>query len=171
MHRVVLAALFALIACSPALAQSVEVKIAQGTLSGGTEDQIASFKNIPFAAPPVGKLRWRAPQAAPAWGRQPRGARVRTYMPAEPSTPSLFMPNLPQSEDCLTLNVWTPDARPGAKLPVMVWIFGGGFLNGGTAMPLYDGTDLAKHGVILVTINYRLGLLGFFAHPRGARRA
>jgi len=164
MRRVVVAALFALIACSPALAQSVEVKIAQGTLSGGTEDQIASFKNIPFAAPPIGKLRWRAPQPAPVWG----DSRVaREFGPICPQNrhPSLFMPNLPQSEDCLTLNVWTPDARPGAKLPVMVWIFGGGFLNGGAAMPLYDGTDLAKHGVVLVTINYRLGLLGFFAHP------
>ena len=162
MRRVALAVLFALITCSPALAQ--EVRIAQGTLSGGSEDQIASFKDIPFAAPPVGKLRWRAPQPAPVWG----DSRVaREFGPICPQNrhPSLFMPNLPQSEDCLTLNVWTPDARPGAKLPVMVWIFGGGFLNGGAAMPLYDGTDLAKHGVIVVTINYRLGLLGFFAHP------
>ena len=74
-------------------------------------------------------------------------------------------PPLPQSEDCLTLNVWTPKAGIGAELPVMVWIYGGAFVTGGSARPIYDGTDLARHGVVVVSLNYRLGWLGFFNHP------
>jgi para-nitrobenzyl esterase len=77
----------------------------------------------------------------------------------------MFTPKLPQSEDCLSLNVWTPNATSAAKLPVMVWIYGGAFVTGGSALPIYDGTDLAKHGVVIVSFNYRLGELGFFAHP------
>ncbi len=162
MRRVVLL-LLALLFSSPAPA-STEVRIAQGTLSGGAEEGVAFFKNIPFAAPPVGALRWRAPQPAPVWG-DTRPAREFGPICPQNYKPSLFAPRLPQSEDCLTLNVWTPEGQTGAKLPVMVWIYGGGFINGAAALPFYDGTDLAKHGVVVVTLNYRLGQLGFFAHP------
>ena len=162
MRITALAIAFAL-ACGSASA-AVEVKIAQGNLRGDTTEDISSFKNIPYAAPPIGPLRWRAPQAAPGWDGTRQAVNFGPICPQN-RRPSIFMPNLPQSEDCLTLNVWTPKADAKAKLPVMVWIYGGGFLEGGSAVPLYDGVDLAKHGVVLVSLNYRLGLLGFFNHP------
>ncbi len=141
-----------------------QVTIAQGTLSGATADGVDSYKAIPYAAPPVGTLRWREPQPAPSWS----GARDATgFGPACPQTVTEGMmarANLPQSEDCLTLNIWSPQQR-SAKLPVMLWIHGGGFTNGSAALPLYDGAALARHGVVLVSLNYRLGRLGFFAHP------
>jgi len=155
--------LLALLFSSPAPA-GTEIRIAQGTLSGGAEEGVAYFKNIPFAAPPVGALRWRAPQPAPVWG-DTRPAREFGPVCPQNYKPSLFAPRLPQSEDCLTLNVWAPEGQTDAKLPVMVWIYGGGFINGAAALPFYDGIDLAKHGVVVVTLNYRLGQLGFFAHP------
>lgn len=144
---------------------SVPLTISQGALAGTQEDGIAVFKDIPFAAAPVGPLRWRAPQAGPSW----QGARAADqFGPICPQPkPSLMQrlinPTLPQDEDCLSLNVWTPDAH--AKLPVMVWIYGGAFVTGGSANPIYNGTDLAKHGVVVVSFNYRLGWLGFFNHP------
>jgi para-nitrobenzyl esterase len=145
----------------------VMLTIAQGALAGARDEGIASFKGIPFAAPPVGPLRWRAPQAASSW----QGTRAAdSYGPIcpqqhQPFLQRIFMPKFAESEDCLSLNVWTPDAQAAAKLPVMVWIYGGSFIRGGSAFPFYDGTDLAKHGVIVVTLNYRLGWLGFFDHP------
>lgn len=162
MRRVAFALALAILACGPASA--LALKIAQGSLDGDTTDGIASFKDIPYAAPPVAALRWRAPQQAASW----QGTRDATrFGPICPQNqhPGFFNPKLPENEDCLSLNVWTPKAEPGAKLPVMVWIYGGGFLNGSSALPLYDGTDLAKHGVIVVSLNYRLGVLGFFNHP------
>lgn len=139
--------------------------IAQGALAGTTEDGIAVFKDIPFAAPPVGPLRWRAPQPGPAWQGVRAADRFGPVCPQQNPSPMqrLTRPQLPQSEDCLSLNVWTPDTH--AKLPVMVWIYGGAFVMGGSALPIYDGTDLARRGVVVVTFNYRLGWLGFFDHP------
>jgi para-nitrobenzyl esterase len=165
MRRVLLSALFAVCATTGAwAAHRPEIAISQGALEGRDVDDVAVFKNIPFAAPPVGDLRWRAPQPGPGWAGKrdagdfgpvcPQNARVTT-----------FMPKLPQSEDCLSVNVWSKDPRPEAKMPVMVWIYGGSFLTGGSAIPIYDGTDLAKHDVVVVTLNYRLGALGFFPHP------
>ncbi len=124
---------------------------------GGTNGDIRSFKNIPFAAPPVGPLRWKAPQPAPAWN----GVRDATAF--GPECPQPAPPGTPASEDCLTLNVWTPAAA--AHLPVMVWIYGGGYAVGATNYPVYDGTALARHGVVIVTVNYRLNVFGFLAHP------
>jgi para-nitrobenzyl esterase len=140
-----------------------EVTIAQGKLQGAEDSGVASFENIPFAAPPVRDLRWRPPQPAPNW----TGARDATAFGAScPQAPNTQLGvKLFQSEDCLSLNVWTPSAKPAAKLPVMVWIYGGSFFSGGAAFALYDGTDLARQGVVVVTFNYRLGWLGFFAHP------
>ena len=147
--------------------RSETLSIAQGALAGTREDGIASFKNIPFAAPPVGPLRWRAPQPASGW----QGMRAAdTFGPICPQPH--FQPStakLPQSEDCLSLNVWTTDTH--AKLPVMVWIYGGAFITGSSANPIYDGVDLAKHGVVVVSLNYRLGWLGFFNHPALAAEA
>ncbi len=145
-----------------ALAAPDTVKVAEGTLHGAVTGQVASFKGVPFAAPPVGDLRWRPPQPAKAW----TGAKDATaYGPQCMQMRNVQGP-IDQSEDCLTLNVWTPaNYKPGAKLPVMVWIHGGSFTGGSGSNALYDGTHFAERGVVLVTVNYRLGRLGFFAHP------
>ncbi len=154
--RCVIAAFAALLFAAPAVATSPAVQIGQGALSGDMEDGIAVFRGIPFAAPPVGELRWRAPQLPPSWS----GTRdARDFGPICPQLTTARTTSLKQSEDCLTLNVWAP--RESAKLPVMVWIYGGSFRTGGSAMSVYDGTDLAKRGVIVVSFNYRLGPLGY----------
>jgi para-nitrobenzyl esterase len=164
------AAAQALAADTPATAEQpapVLLTIAQGALAGARDENIASFKNIPFAAPPVGPLRWRSPQPAPSWQGTRAADSYGAICPQQHTTffRRLLLPKFVESEDCLSLNVWTPGARADAKLPVMVWIYGGSFNSGGSAFPYYDGTDLAKHGVVVVTLNYRLGWLGFFDHP------
>jgi para-nitrobenzyl esterase len=164
MRRFVLAAALVLFGASNAFAAKVALKVDQGILNGDTEDSVQVFKNIPYVAAPIGELRWRAPQPGPNW----TGARDATeFGPVCPQNqkPSQFIPKLPYSEDCLSLNVWSPSTTSPAKLPVMVWIYGGAFVTGGSAIPIYDGTDLAKRGVVVVSFNYRLGELGFFAHP------
>jgi para-nitrobenzyl esterase len=164
MRRLVLAAALVLFGTGSAFAAKVSLKIEQGILNGDTEDGVQVFKNIPYVSAPVGDLRWRAPQPGPTWS----GARDATaFGPVCPQNqkPSMFIPKLPYAEDCLSLNVWSPNTAPATKLPVMVWIYGGAFVTGGSAIPLYDGTDLAKRGAVVVSFNYRLGELGFFAHP------
>jgi len=141
-----------------------QVEIDQGLLVGRTGEGVASFKGIPYAAPPVGPLRWRPPQDPAAW-RGPRDAgQVGAICVQPPSGGDPGVGPLPMSEDCLTLNVWAPADGAGSR-PVMVWIHGGGFNNGSGTAALYDGTNLAKRGLVVVTINYRLGRLGFFDHP------
>ncbi len=145
----------------PAVA-SDDVKIAEGQLHGATSGSVTSFKNIPFAAPPVGDLRWRPPQPVKPWA----GVRDATQYGPMCMQMRQVTGQVNQSEDCLQLNVWTPaNFKPGQKLPVMVWIHGGSFTGGSGALPAYDGTHFAERGVVLVTVNYRLGRLGFFAHP------
>jgi len=164
MRSTALALAFAFLSCSAAHASGIELAIHQGILEGAHEDTIAVFKDIPYAAAPVGALRWRAPQPAPGW----QGKRdASAFGPVCPQNEhiTIFTPKLPQSEDCLSLNVWTPDAKAGAKLPVMVWIYGGGFVNGGSSPSVYDGSQFAKRGVVFVSFNYRLGRFGFFGHP------
>jgi para-nitrobenzyl esterase len=139
------------------------VHIAQGDLDGVTAGAVESFKGVPFAAPPVGDLRWRPPAPAPSW----TGVKsADAFGPICMQVANGRFGDIPMSEDCLTLNVWRPaGAAPGAKLPVMVWIYGGAFIQGASAFPFYDGTHFAQQGVILVSLNYRLGRFGFFAHP------
>ncbi len=139
-----------------------EARVHDGALKGVVTDGVASFKGIPYAAPPVGALRWRPP-AAPAKWTAARDASA--FGPACLATGDGFGAGPNQSEDCLTLNVWTPADRAGKKLPVMVWIHGGGFIGGASSARFYDGTSFAKDGVVLVSLNYRLGRLGWFAHP------
>ncbi len=165
-----LGSMLAAAAGSAAAAISDPVMLDSGAVSGKVENAVAVFKGIPFAAPPVGDLRWKAPQPAPTWQGvrpaddyghvclQPAGGRGYTNIALLPDGPTA-------SEDCLYLNVWTPASSPAAKLPVMVYIYGGAFSQGAGSIPLYDGTNLAKKGVIVVTMNYRLGAFGFFAHP------
>ncbi|HEX3335032.1 MAG TPA: carboxylesterase family protein [Jatrophihabitans sp.] len=124
-----------------------------------------AFRGLPYAAPPTGDRRWRPPQPPASW----RGIRDATHnAPSCPQKPSLFEPPGPQSEDCLYLNVSTSTLRRNARRPVLVWIHGGGFTEDGARN--YDGTKLAAHGIVVVTINYRLGALGFLAHPALASR-
>ncbi len=135
-----------------------------GQIESSQTAAIQSYKGIPYAAPPVGPLRWRPPQPAAQW----RGVRKATsYSPACPQLGSYpaDAPQEPTSEDCLTLNIWAPAAKKIGKLPVMVWIHGGGLMNGSGSVPQYAGDRLAARGVVVVTINYRLGALGFLAHP------
>jgi para-nitrobenzyl esterase len=149
-----------ILARGTAAAAPDQALVATGALQGVVEGKVASFKGIPFAAPPVGDLRWRAPQPAASWS----GVRAAmAFGPACIQSVGGGGYRGPDSEDCLTLNVWTPVQHAGAKLPVMVWIHGGGFVAGTGAR--YDGTHFAEDGVVLVTLNYRLGRFGFFAHP------
>lgn len=153
-------ALFAVSA--PAFAKQVTTD--RGTVEGSRTGGVVSFKGIPYAAPPVGDLRWRPPQPAPAWAGVRQADRHSSACPQIGTYP-LDAPVEATSEDCLTLNVWAPDNAGRGKLPVMVWIHGGGLLNGSGSVPLYAGDRLARRGVIVVTFNYRLGALGFLAHP------
>lgn len=135
------------------------VSIDTGRVQGATESGVISFKGIPFAAPPVGKLRWRPPQPAAKW----TGIRQATRFDHDcMQVPSIFS-NSP-SEDCLYVNVWTP-VHHGQKLPVMVWIYGGAWVVGGSSLRSFDGTQLSRKGVVFVSFNYRLGRFGYFAFP------
>lgn len=135
-----------------------------GMVEGTVEGSIRVFRSIPYAAPPVGDLRWRAPEPAPAWPGVRKADAFSPICPQEGAYPP-ESPAEPMSEDCLTLNIWTPAVSASEKLPVMVWIYGGGLLNGSASTPLYAGDQLAKRGVIVVTFNYRLGVFGFLSHP------
>jgi para-nitrobenzyl esterase len=180
---------FALIlSCTGFAAIPEPVRLDSGSVSGipGSDPAVRVFKGIPFAAPPIGDLRWKAPQPAGHWegvrkaeqfgpvctaggsggrggkGKGPGGDKGPTsqtnQVKAGPVGPA-------PSEDCLYVNVWTPAKSAGDKLPVMVWTYGGAFTGGSGAEPRYDGEALAKKGIIVVTYNYRLGMFGFLAHP------
>lgn len=158
---------FVSIACSSPAQQTtqgpaLEIKTASGIVRGAIYEDVMSFKGIPYAAPPVGEFRWRPPQPVQPWKQVRDATKDCADCPqrAWPGSTSV------QSEDCLFLNVWTPArATQKSKLPVMVWIHGGGFTGGSGSGPGSAGDSFAKQGVILATINYRLGRLGHFAHP------
>lgn len=148
-----------------AYAAPVAVRIESGSLAGeALAAGGAVFKGIPYAAAPTGTKRWQSPQPVVAW----RGKRAATAygaaceQPAQGWNDSLLASI---SEDCLYLNVWTPDVKPKVRFPVMVWIHGGAFIGGAGTDPLFAGDELIKKGVVLVTLNYRLGIFGFYAHP------
>jgi len=143
------------------------VETTSGLVSGADDDGVRAYLGIPYAAPPVGDLRWRPPATAPSWD----GVRsCVTYGPACPqpgSTGLSFFPRERTDEDCLYLNVWTPAApsEGGGRAPVMVFIHGGSFATGSGSLAVYAGDGLARRGAVVVTVNYRLGPLGFLAHP------
>ncbi|NUO57452.1 MAG: carboxylesterase family protein [Hamadaea sp.] len=140
-----------------------DVRTRLGTVRGVLDGDVHRFLGIPFAAPPVGDLRWKHAQPPAPWD----GVRdASTFGPAPVQTAvTEHTPRGGQSEDCLYLNVWTTDLDPSAKQPVMFWIHGGGFLNGAASMPLYDGTALSRRGVTVVSVEYRLGAFGFLTDP------
>ena len=151
------------------LAFAAPLKLDTGAIEGVAVDEDAglhAFRGIPYAAPPVGDLRWKPPMPASAWEGVRSADAFGTACPQGPGLAQLTGEALPTlSEDCLYLNVWTTAAGTDAKQPVMVWIHGGGLSLGWAHQDLYDGANLAKRGVVLVSINYRLGALGFLAHP------
>ena len=150
-----------------------EIETAEGLISGVRNESgdVLIFKAVPFAAPPIGDLRWRGPQPVKPWD----GVRLCDKWSASPFqnkpvpfsmyTKEWIPPPEPISEDCLYLNIWTPAKYANEKLPVLVWIYGGAFISGSGAVPIYDGEALAKQGIVYVGINYRLGIFGFMAHP------
>lgn len=144
---------------------SIEMRIAQGPIRGVDEGAVLSFKNIPYAAAPVGDLRWRAPRPAPQWSEvRDAGTYGDDCIQSRPTWDDT-QTRLPVSEDCLSLNVWTPRTNVNGPAPVIVWIHGGGFVMGSGSQPIFDGARLAARGAVVVTFNYRLGRFGFFAHP------
>lgn len=154
------------VAPSTAAAAAPRVTVAEGTLEGGVESGgLRVFKGVPFARPPVGELRWQPPQPAAPW-QGVRPAREFGPRPMQRPIYSDMMFRSPEvSEDCLYLNVWTPAARPGARLPVLVYFYGGGFQAGDSSEKRYDGASMARQGIVSVTVNYRLNVFGFLAHP------
>jgi para-nitrobenzyl esterase len=154
-------------ALASAAGNSLVVKTDTGKVRSklSTDGQVRAFLGIPYAAPPVGPLRWQPPQPAEKW----HGVRDATDFGHRCVQPDIFHDMIfrdpGESEDCLNLNVWTPAQNKQANLPVMVWIFGGGFIAGATSEPRQDGANLAHKGVVVVSMNYRLGMFGFFVSP------
>jgi para-nitrobenzyl esterase len=154
-----IAIIIALIMTAGSTFSQEQVKVEQGIVQGTIADGLRIYKGLPFAAPPLGDLRWKAPQPSPGW----EGVKLTTEY-----APAAFQGGNPpsgKSEDCLYLNIWTPAKSPKEKIPVLVWIYGGGFSFGSTSDPVHNGENLARKGVVLVSIAYRVGQLGFLAHP------
>ncbi len=145
---------------------ATRVRLESGILEGSRNESVLGFKGIPYAAAPVGQWRWREPQAAAHWEGVRSAKQIGNACIQKPDLSELNggEPGA-LSEDCLFLNVWTPDVQAAGTLPVMVWIHGGGLAFGSGGVQVYDGEPLARRGVVIVTLNYRMGALGFFSHP------
>lgn len=180
MRRVLMAVLLSSLFSLPIFGSvNAPVQVSGGMVKGipGSDPSVTAFRGIPYAAPPVGNLRWKAPQPVVGW----KGVRIAdkfgNVCMQNPTIPGSFYqiefyakPE-PMSEDCLYLNVWTAAASSAEKRPVMVWIHGGGYVEGSGSLPSFNGEALAKKGVVLVTLNYRLGVFGFLAHPELTRES
>ncbi len=169
--RAILALALSTALLAPTISLAQEIPTESGPVRGAAANGVVSWKGIPFAAPPIGLLRWRAPQPAASWTTV---RNARRYGPdcmqlpfAEDAAPLSVKP----AEDCLYLNIWKPEAAATGKLPVVVWIYGGGFVNGGSSPAIYSGTKLGEQGVLFVSFNYRIGRFGTFAHPQLTRAA
>lgn len=165
---VALALVFSLGATDAACSERPRVAIDSGVVVGTDDAGVLSFKGIPYAAPPAGDLRWMPPVPPKPWS-DPRDASSFGPICPQPKQPGLAGEARPQSEDCLSLNVWAP--KDAKNAPVMVWIHGGAHRFGSSASPLYNGSHFVEDGLVLVSINYRLGILGYFAHPALTRAA
>lgn len=163
--------LFMMLSGSMAFAQSnsgtnaPRVKIMNGMLEGTDESGIQVFKGIPFAAPPVGNLRWREPQPVQAWTGVRKADKFGPRAMQAPIFGDMNFRSDGVGENCLYLNVWTPAKTANERLPVLVYFYGGGFVAGDGSEPRYDGESMARSGIVSVTVNYRLGVFGFMAHP------
>ena len=166
------AVLLALAVANPApAAPRTQARTKSGVVAGAAANGVVSWKGIPYAAPPVGELRWRAPQPVAPWTGV-RAATEYAHDCMQLPFPSDAAPlGTPPAEDCLYVNVWAPETPASAKLPVLFWIHGGGFVNGGSSPSVYDGSAFARRGVVLVSLNHRLGRFGFFAHPSLTRES
>lgn len=165
---VVLAILLATVApgVSRAAAKGPQVKTANGVLEGTLEKSgVRSFKGVPFAQPPVGDLRWKPPQPVKNWKGVREAKKFGPRAMQQPVFSDMMFRSDGVSEDCLYLNVWTPAKTGKEKLPVLVYYYGGGFVAGDGSEYRYDGESMAEHGIVAVTVNYRLGVFGFLAHP------
>jgi para-nitrobenzyl esterase len=162
----------ALAGCLWARVEAQPVRTEAGLIEGVPEDGLTVYEGVPFATPPVGALRWKPPQLLAPWAGV---KKTDHYAPACAQVPisseALGIPVVPTSEDCLYLNIWTPAKSARDRLAVMVWIYGGGFAGGATSYAVYDGTRLARKGVVLVSIAYRVGPFGFLAHPALTRES
>ncbi|MGQ9632973.1 MAG: TAXI family TRAP transporter solute-binding subunit [Bryobacteraceae bacterium] len=148
------------------VSSAAPVRVEGGLVEGTVEDGLTVYRGIPFAAPPVGELRWRAPEPVIQWSGVKRADKFApACMQAAPPGGAGANQGPGMSEDCLYLNVWTPAKSARERLPVLVWIYGGGFSGGATSVPTYSGEKLAKRGVVFVSIAYRVGPFGFLAHP------
>jgi para-nitrobenzyl esterase len=147
-----------------AATDGVDTRLHDGTVHGLRGDGVIAYKGMPFAAPPIGNLRWRPPQPVTPWQGVRDAVAFRHDCSQEPFPYDSAPSKADFNEDCLYVNVWKP-ANSGKRTPVMVWIYGGGFVNGGSSPLVYDGSAFAKSGVVLVSFNYRVGTFGFFAHP------
>lgn len=147
-----------------------EIISLEGGLAAGTttaDGRVRVFKGIPYAKPPVAELRWRPPQPVEPWSgvRPATSFGPRCIQVPRPTMSLSYFPPEPESEDCLYLNIWAPARTGTERCPVMVWFHGGGYNLGSGSLPIYSGEGFARNGVVLVTLNYRLGRLGFLAHP------
>jgi para-nitrobenzyl esterase len=166
MNSIIIGFLVVLSSYSFAQTESLKIKTANGILRGIAEENVVVFKGIPFAVPPVGELRWRPPQPVKNWEGEFDASKFGANCAQAGFRSVAGTIAEGSSEDCLCLNIWKPiNTSRKSKLPVMVWIHGGGFTGGSGSSPQNFGHEFAKNGVILVNINYRLGRLGFFAHP------
>ena len=152
-------------------ASAPQVKTKLGTVEGKDDGKVHAFLGIPYAAPPVGDLRWKAPAPAAKWTGVRKAAEFGSHCMQGKVFGDMVFHDPGGSEDCLTLNVWVPAKHAAAKLPVMVWIYGGGFVAGTTSERRQDGSHLAQQGVIVVSMNYRLGVFGFLVHSELAQES
>ena len=150
-----------------------QVRTQSGLVEGASSayGKVRVFKGIPFAEPPVGKLRWQAPQPVASWQGVHKATEFGARCMQAPIYSDMIFRDPGPSEDCLYLNVWTPAESANEDLPVMVWIYGGGFGAGASSEPRQDGSKLAEKGVVVVSMNYRLGVFGFLAHPELTRES
>ncbi|MBI1782759.1 MAG: carboxylesterase family protein [Sphingobacteriales bacterium] len=144
---------------------SPRVKVENGILEGVDESGVNTFKGIPYAAPPVGEFRWREPQPVKNWEGLRKADKFGKQAMQLPIFGDMNFRSSGTSEDCLYLNIWAPSNAGKEKLPVLVYYYGGGFMAGDGSEPRYDGESMARHGIVTVTVNYRLGVFGLLSHP------
>ena len=166
MRNIIICSLVLLLVPFTAWSNGDAVQVSGGLIKGTADEGVRVYRGIPFAAPPVGDLRWRPPQPVESWEGVRDASEFSSDCMQAPYGESSFYyrPARPTSEDCLCLNVWTASEQE-EKRPVMVWIHGGALTRGSGAIGTYNGVSLARKGVVLVTINYRLGPFGYLAHP------